>query len=66
MEMATLWAELPNGIFSNQINKKIFGKISEYLVGEERYVDVGTFYGHLVYFMAILVYFSRFDLLYQK
>jgi hypothetical protein len=28
--------------------------------------DVGKFYGHLVYFVVILVYCSHFDVLYQE
>jgi hypothetical protein len=38
---------LPGGLFSNK--KYQFGKILEGLAME----DVGIFYGHLVYFMAI-------------
>jgi hypothetical protein len=29
-------------------------------------LPLGTFYRHLVYFVAILVYFSRFGMLYQE
>jgi hypothetical protein len=41
-----LQPELPDGLFSNQ--KLQFGQILDGLAME----DVGTFFGHLVYFMA--------------
>jgi hypothetical protein len=63
---------LPDGIFSNQISK--FGKISECLEmkvvgkfsGRLAYLLLfGIFYGHLVYFVVILVHFSSIGMLYR-
>jgi hypothetical protein len=58
---------LPDSVFSNQ--KSQFGSI---LVGI-KIEDVGIFYGHLVNFPAILVYFMaiwyispRFGMFYQE
>jgi hypothetical protein len=58
---------LPDGIFSNQKNLN-FGEINRIWSILRSF---GLFYGHLVYFMdvntfcGILVYFSRFGILYQ-
>jgi hypothetical protein len=63
---------LPDGIFSNQKSLfGIFGNALEYtslvyFMAIRNFLQTfGMFHGHLVYHVAILVYFSRFGLLQQ-
>jgi hypothetical protein len=57
---------LPDGIFSNQ--KSQFGYILECLAMKDvgKFVAISYILGHLVYFVVILVQFSRFGMLYKE